>query len=154
MKRSVWKLVLYSFVPVIVVAVLGSIFVALGMEWFGALNKPMQWIPDYIIPIVWTVIYLLTVTVLFLWQRYGCVPKDIVVLFILNGVLNVLWCLMFFTLQLTLLGLIVIVLNLIFGYYLLLKIRGENLLYFALMFVYPVWLSIATCLNLAIWILN
>ncbi len=154
MKRSVLKSVLYSFVPVIVVAVLGSVFVGFGMDWFGVLSKPTQWIPDFIIPIVWTVIYLLTATVLFLWHRHGCVPKDIVVLFILNGVLNVLWCLIFFTLQLTLLGLIAIVLNLIFGYYLILKIRGENLLYFSLMFAYPVWLSIATCLNLAVWILN
>lgn len=154
MKNSFWKSVLYSFVPVIIVAGLGSLFVALGTEWFGGVVKPSQWIPDFIIPIVWTVIYLLTAIVLFLWQRNGCIPKSVVILFVLNGVLNVLWCLLSFTLNLTFVGLIAIVLNLIWGYYLILKIRKENLFYFSLMFVYPVWLSIATCLNLAIWILN
>lgn len=154
MKRSVWKSILYSFVPVIVVAVLGSVFVSLGMEWFGKLIKPSQWIPDFIIPIVWTVIYLLTATVLFLWQRNGKVQTKIWILFAINGVLNVLWCLLFFALNLTFVGLIFIVLNLIFGYYLILEIKKHNLLYFSLMFIYPVWLSIATCLNIAVWILN
>ncbi len=154
MKRSVLKSILFSFVPVLIVAVLGSVFVGLGMSWFGGLIKPSQWIPNVIIPIVWTVIYLLTATTLFLWQRNGKVPLAIWILFGINGVLNVLWCLLFFTLHLTFVGLIAIVLNLIFGYYLLLKIRKENLFYFSLMFIYPVWLSIATCLNIAIWILN
>lgn len=154
MKRSVLKSILFSFVPVVIVAVLGSVFVGLGMSWFGELTKPSQWIPNAIIPIVWTVIYLLSATTLFLWQRNGKVPSKIWILFAINGLFNVLWCLLFFTLRLTFVGLIAIVLNLIFGYCLLLKIRKENVFYFSLMFIYPVWLSIATCLNLAIWILN
>lgn len=154
MKRSVLKSVLFSFLPVVIVALLGSVFVGLGMEWFSELIKPSRWIPNIVIPIVWTIIYLLSATVLFLWQRNGKIPTEVWVLYVINGVLNILWCLLFFALNLTLVGLIVIILNLIFGYYLLLKIRGENLFYYMLSFIYPVWLSVATCLNIAIWILN
>lgn len=154
MKRSVLKSILYSFVPVVIVAILGSVFVGLGMTWFGGLVKPTQWIPNFIIPIVWTVIYLLSAITLFLWQRNGNVPKNIIILFVLNGVLNVLWCLLFFALNFTFVGLIAIISNLIFGYYLIFKIKNENPFYFALVFVYPVWLSVATCLNIALWILN
>ncbi len=154
MKRNLIYSVLVSFVPVIIVAVLGSIFVNIGMPWFGSLIKPSQWIPNIVIPIVWTVIYLLTSIVIFLWVRNGKMPKNIVVLFVINGILNVLWCLLFFTLKLTFIGQVAIILNLIFSYYLLLEIKKENGLYYYMLIIYPIWLSIATVLNLAVWILN
>lgn len=136
------------------VAVLGSIFVNLGMPWFESLIKPSQWIPNVIIPIVWTVIYLLASIVIFLWVRNGKMPKNIAILFIINGVLNIIWCLLFFTLNLTFVGNVAIIINLVFGYYLLLEIKKENGLYFYMLAIYPIWLSIATTLNTAVWILN
>ena len=154
MKRNLLQSILVSFVPVIIVAVLGSIFVNIGMPWFESLIKPSQWIPNIVIPIVWTLIYLLASIVIFLWVRNGKMPKDIVILFIINGVLNILWCLLFFTLRLTFVGQIAIILNLIFSFYLLLEIKKESGLYYYMLTLYPIWLSIATTLNLAIWILN
>ena len=47
-----------SIAAVILVAVLGSIFVNIGMDWFDTLIKPNEWVPNIVIPIVWTVIYL------------------------------------------------------------------------------------------------
>ena len=46
-------------VSVLLVAGLGSLFVNLGMDWFNGLNKPNQFPPNFIIPIVWTVIYVI-----------------------------------------------------------------------------------------------
>lgn len=43
---------------VILVAVLGSIFVNLGMDWFDTLIKPSEWVPNIVIPIIWTIIYI------------------------------------------------------------------------------------------------
>lgn len=45
---------------VIAVAVTGSIFTYIGQQWYGTLDKPSQWPPNYLFPIVWSVIYLLT----------------------------------------------------------------------------------------------
>ena len=42
-----------STILIILVAVLGSVFVNLGMEWFNSLTTPSQWLPNFIIPIVW-----------------------------------------------------------------------------------------------------
>ena len=36
---------------VVLVALLGSIFVEMGMDWFDGLNKPTEWIPNIVIPI-------------------------------------------------------------------------------------------------------
>ena len=50
--------IILVIVSILVVAVLGSIFVNIGIDWFNSLNKPSQWIPNIVIPIVWTIIYL------------------------------------------------------------------------------------------------
>ncbi len=153
MKNSLVKKFFQSFGPIILVAVLGSVFVFLGMERFSVLVKPGQWINNIIIPIVWTVIYSIASIVLFIWSEKG-IPKNVAALFIINGVLNVLWCLLFFTLQLTFVGLIAIILNLIAGVLLLAEIKSCEGKYFYALLIYPIWLSIATALNAALWILN
>lgn len=143
-----------SAVFVVAVAVLGSVFTQLGMEWFEGLKKPGQWIPSFVIPIVWSVIYLSFIAVLILWQRKKPLTRENTALLIINGVLNVLWCLVFFTLKSLFLGNVVIVINALFSIRLLFEISKENALYGLWLSIYPIWLCVATTLNLAVWILN
>ena len=154
MERSQTKKIIISFAVIISVAVLGSVFVNLGMEWFNSLRKPTQWVPNIVIPIVWTIIYSAFAVINFFWIKDDGIPKSTVVLMIVNAVLNVLWCLTFFTLNLLLIGNIVILLNLIAGFVLIVNILKSKKLYSYILSIYPIWLSIATTLNLALWILN
>ena len=139
---------------IVLVAVLGSVFVALGQDWYATLLKPSEWVPSFVFGIVWTIIYVSTAIALFVWQKHSKVPKHIYVLLIINGILNVVWCLVFFTLNQLLLGAIIILLNLIFAFWLVIKIYKNNWFYALLLAIYPVWISIATTLNLATWFLN
>ncbi|MBR4745401.1 MAG: tryptophan-rich sensory protein [Clostridia bacterium] len=145
---------LYIIIPIVIVAGLGSVFVRLGMPWYESLAKTSEWVPNILIPIVWTIVYLAFGVVLIIWQNKGTIPTQTIVLLVLNGILNVLWCLLFFTLKLTLIGNIAILINLIAGYLLLVDIYHNKKLYAYILCIYPVWLSIATTLNLAMWILN
>jgi tryptophan-rich sensory protein len=154
MEKNNIKKIIITILSILAVAVLGSIFVNLGMEWFNSLSKPSQWIPNVLIPIVWTCIYIIYTIILSLWITKSRLPLSIIVLLIINGVLNILWCLVFFTLKLTLIGNVVIIINLIMAYYLVLEIKKYNKIYFYFSALYPVWVSIATTLNLALWILN
>lgn len=152
-KKNSTKIII-TIISILIVAILGSIFVNLGMDWFDTLITPSQWIPNIVIPIVWSIIYLTFGIVLSIWiVRFG-IPKYVVVLLIINGILNILWCLTFFTLHLTLLGNIVIVLNLIAGFSLFFAIYKTQKIYAFITMIYPIWLSIATSLNTALWILN
>jgi len=153
MKNNVLRII-SVIAPIVVVAVLGSIFVNLGMDWFNALNKPSQWIPNWVIPVVWTIIYLTFAVVLLIWSNREEIPTSTKILLIVNGILNILWCLVFFTLNLTFIGNIVIILNLIAGIVLWINIYIQKQTYSYLLAIYPIWLSIATTLNLAMWILN
>ena len=152
-KNEIVKIII-AIVSILVVAVLGSIFVNIGMEWFNSLDRPSQWILNIVIPIVWTVIYLTFAIVLSIWISRSEIPLSVVILLMVNGVLNVLWCLTFFTLQLTFLGNIVIVINLIMAYILAFEIKKYSKAYFFATAIYPIWISLATTLNTALWILN
>ncbi|MFQ6724341.1 MAG: TspO/MBR family protein [Clostridia bacterium] len=139
---------------VILVAVLGTIFVNMGMDWFDSLIKPNEWVPNIVIPIVWTVIYIAFAIYLYFAIKNDRLDKELIILLIVNGALNVAWCLLFFTLHSLLWGLIAIILNLIAGSVLLILMHKRDMFFSYFLTIYPLWLSIATCLNLACWILN
>lgn len=139
---------------VLLVALLGWVFVDMGMDWFNGLNKPSEWIPNSVIPIVWTIIYSVFILYIIHLVRKEKDNKRIIILLIVNGILNVLWCLIYFALNSLLGGQIVIILNLIASVLLLREICKTSELYSYILTVYPIWLSFATCLNLAVWILN
>lgn len=153
LKNKTFQIIL-SFVTIALVAGLGSVFVSIGMPWFNLLQKPTQWIPNVVIPIVWTIVYGLFAVVNFFWIKNSFISKTTTILMFVNAFLNLLWCLVFFAFKLTFLGNIVIILNLIAGILLLVSIYKENKTYAYVLSLYPIWLSIATTLNLALWILN
>jgi len=148
------KNVIITIVSILAVAGLGTLFTQFGMGWFDGLSKPREWIPSFVIPIVWTVIYLLFVYVLLKWQSRKPLSKENIILLAINGVLNILWCLVFFTLNQLLLGNVIIIINALFAVRLYLEICKEDAMNGLLISLYPVWLCIATTLNLAVWILN
>ena len=153
LKNKTFQIIL-SFVTIALVAGLGSVFVSIGMPWFNLLQKPTQWIPNVVIPIVWTIVYGLFAVVNFFWIKNSFISKITTILMFVNAFLNLLWCLVFFAFKLTFLGNIVIILNLIAGILLLVSIYKENKTYAYVLSLYPIWLSIATTLNLTLWILN
>lgn len=148
------KNIIITIVGIVLVAVLGTIFAQIGMGWFEGLIKPREWIPSFIIPIVWTVIYLLFAYVLIKWQSRKPLTKENIILLVINGVLNILWCLVFFTLNQLFLGNVVIIFNALFGLRLYFEICKEDAMNGLIISVYPIWLCIATTLNIALWILN
>ncbi|MBQ3047389.1 MAG: tryptophan-rich sensory protein [Clostridia bacterium] len=156
MKTNKQKIISYVVIiaSILLVAVLGSVFVNLGMDWFSSLETPSKFVPSFIIPIVWTVIYVIFAIVLCNWVSKENLLKRTLILLIINGILNVLWCLLFFTFNQTLWGLIAILLLLISAWLLVVDIYMQKPIYSLITIIYPVWVSIATTLNLALWILN
>ena len=100
------------------------------------------------------VIYLTFAVILFLWIKKENLPRKVIWLLILNGVFNVLWCLVFFTLNQLFLGNVILIFNLILAVKLILEVYKTQKLYSAILLIYPAWLCVATSLNVAVWILN
>lgn len=154
MKNQKIKSYILIIVSILIVAGLGTLFVNLGMDWYATLKRPSEFVPDFIIPIVWSIIYVVFAIALCLWVSKEKLPKKVIVYLIISGILNVLWCLIFFTLNQTLWGLITIIFLLIFAYLLVVEIGKYSNLYYYMTVIYPLWASIATTLNLSLWILN
>ncbi len=139
---------------VVLVAAMGSVFVGLGIKWFGGLNVPSQFVPSWVIPIIWTIIYILAGVILVGLIKSDKLSKNLRILFVVNGILNVLWCLTFFALKQTQLGNIVIVINAYFACYLVYALSKTNKVYAAMFTIHPIWVCIASTLNTCLWILN
>ncbi len=139
---------------IILVAVLGSVFVYLGMDYYVLVTKPTMWVPNIVFPIMWTIIYFIVGVVSFLAIKNKTINKNTTILLVLNGIFNVLWCLVFFTLNQPLAGLVFIVINLVLAYALFINFLNINKYYGLALIIYPLWISVATTLNVAIWILN
>lgn len=156
MRTTKQKVISYILIilSISIVAGLGSLFVNLGMEWFATLDTPSEFPPNFIIPIVWSIIYVVFAIVLCVWVSKESLPISTIILLIINGIFNILWCLLFFTLNQTLWGVISIVILLILAYLLVINVYKYNKVYSYFIAIYPLWVSIATTLNLALWILN
>lgn len=156
MKNMKSKIISYVIIliSIAVVAGMGSVFVNLGMDWFMMLDKPSQFVPNFLIPIVWTVIYVVFAIVLCLLVYNNGITTKTIILLTISGFLNIIWCLLFFTLNLTFWGVISIILLLISAYLVVLDLLTYNKFYVYFTIIYPLWASIATALNLSLWILN
>jgi translocator protein len=140
----------------IVVLVAGGSLTDLG-PWYQSLKLPTWQPPGPAFGIIWTTIYVLTtVSAILVWRTISNPQKGakLIGLFAINGVLNILWSLLFFKLQrpdwalyqvgffwLSILALIIFI-------WLRHKIAS------ALLAPYIIWVSIASYLNLSIVKLN
>lgn len=138
------------------VAALGATITDLG-PWYQALAKPGWNPPDVVFPMGWTLIYaLITIAGITAWRAAPTAAKAewVIVLFALNGFLNITWSLIFFRLQrpdwafieLILLWLSILVMILYCGRF----SRSAA----ALLVPYLAWVSFAGALNWAVVELN
>ena len=83
--------------------------------------------------------------VLFFWN---CCKSNILILFVMQLSLQVLWCMTFFTMQNALMGLLVILMLDATVFLMLMRLRKRDILSARLLYFYFAWLLFATYLNL------
>jgi len=99
--REFWKPVLVAAAAATFVAVLGGTLTDTG-PWYQNLRKPSWQPPDWLFGPAWTLIFALaTASAVCAWRdAQNRVQRDwVIMLFALNGFLNVLWSTLFFTLR-------------------------------------------------------
>ena len=148
----------YLIIPVLVlaVAVLGSWFTNLGMDWYNASNLPSFAPAGAIIGLVWTIIFILSAIVIIRWWN---AKRDksfhlVTSLLVINGLLNALWCYLFFTLHLvgaSIIEMLVLELTVLALIGLLWKKHRVS----AILFIpYGVWVIFASFLAWSFYLLN
>jgi len=150
----------YIIIPVvaILVAFIGARLTSRSVAtWYRGIRKPSWTPPGNVIGAVWTVLYILAaLSALIVWNLPGgvSVPVPVVVLFILNAVVNVLWSYIFFYLHkmgpaiwvCLLLDLTIILL--------IQFISPISVLAAWLLVPYAAWVTFASYLNYSVWAMN
>lgn len=99
--RDFWKPVLIAAAVAISIGALGGTLTDTG-PWYQNLRKPSWQPPDWLFGPAWTLIFALaTMSAVYAWRNAeNRVQRDmVIVLFALNGTLNVLWSTLFFALR-------------------------------------------------------
>jgi len=123
--------------------------------WYQTLRKPAWNPPNNVFGPVWTFLYILMgISAALVWDSRNNRKKQALVVFLIQFILNLLWTYIFFGRQDILLALadivalwVMIIITIIYFYRI-------NRIAAVLLFPYLLWVSFATVLNYAIYILN
>ena len=143
-----------ALLSVAVVGVVGRLLTDTNSAWFRSLSKPTEFIPAAVFPIMWSVIYLCFAVALFLLLQHKQMDLFTLVTLLLTALFQWLWSLVYFRLHSLLLGLVMLVVLGALAVYLLVHLSKKDKLYVYLLTIYPMWLTVATFLNLSLWAIN
>ena len=129
------------------VAAMGAAFTDTSSEWYQSLIKPALQPPPIVFSIVWSVLYLMLAASLSLVSLMPDAQKKTLALYVLTGVLNVLWTYTFFTLQNPGGAVFVLIITIIAAIALFLDVYRHNKIASYLLIPYMVWLCFALYLN-------
>lgn len=158
MKKVDW-IALFGFIVISQAAgVAGSIFTAPAIPgWYAALAKPELVPPSWVFAPVWTTLFIFMGIAAFIVWRAGFRKRQVRValgVFFVQLLLNMLWSILFFGLQspaLALTEILVLWVAILTTIVVFAKLSRTAAL---LLVPYLLWVSFATYLNFAIWMLN
>jgi benzodiazapine receptor len=100
-RRSIWRPTLVAMAVAVTVATLGGMLTDIG-PWYQNLRKPSWQPPNWAFGPAWTTIFALAVvSAVLAWRNAtdAAAQRQLIVLFVLNACLNVLWSALFFALR-------------------------------------------------------
>jgi len=155
-KKSILPL-LISILIVFSFGFIGSFFTTPSIAtWYAFINKPLFSPPNWIFAPVWTLLYILMgISAFLIWKkRDNLKTKPALIFYGIQLILNALWSIIFFGMHnpgLALLGIIILWLFILIT---LIKFYKINKTAGILFIPYLLWVSFASILNYAIWMLN
>ena len=121
---------------------------------YQELNKPFLSPPGYVFPIVWTVLYTLMGVSLYLVSEESGDKKKSYIIYIVQLILNSLWTLFYFGLDMKLFAFFILIGLIISVIIMILEFRKLNKTAAYLQIPYLIWLIFAGYLNLSTYLLN
>ena len=155
--RDIVKLVI-SLVACQCAGLVGSIFTSPAIPiWYATQEKPPFSPPNWLFAPAWGTLYLLMGVAAFLVWRQGFSKegvKSALAIFLVQLVINALWSAVFFGLKSPIAGVVAIVVLWVAILFTILKFFRLSVAAGSLLIPYILWVSFATALNIAIWMLN
>jgi len=155
--KKIIKLIV-SIVVCQLAGVIGSIFTVSNINtWYIDLSKPLLNPPNWVFGPVWITLYFLMGIALFLVWNKGLdsrFSKNAFILFIVQLVFNSMWSIVFFGLHQLLISVFVIIILWLLIFVNIVQFGKISKPAAYLLMPYILWVSFASYLNIAIYILN
>lgn len=152
-----WLSLIVSIGVSLLAGIIGSFFTFDAIPtWYAFLNKPFFSPPNWIFGPVWTTLYILMgISLYIIWQSKKSTKRtQALILFGVQIVLNAVWSILFFGLQSPLVAFIEIII-LLFAILLTAKYMYSISKVAGYLFIpYICWVTFASILNFAIYLLN
>lgn len=146
------KRIIYSLLPIIGGAIVGLI--TSGYMDYSDMVKPPLSPPEIVFPIVWTILYILMGISYFIATKDNEDNKELDQIYLLQLLVNFMWPIIFFVLEMYFTAFLWIILLLILVIVMIKELLKANKISGYLQIPYLIWLLFATYLNLGITLLN
>lgn len=136
-KNDYKKLILYIAIPLLLGGIVGFITSKESMNYNGIVD-------EWVFPIVWSILYILMGISSYIVRN----NKKLMSIYKVNLVINLLWPIIFFTLNFKVFGFFWILLLILVVGYMMYKFYNKNKISTYLLIPYLLWLIFASILNL------
>ncbi|MBE7091945.1 MAG: tryptophan-rich sensory protein [Clostridiales bacterium] len=153
MKKKLIDSIMISVLATLLTAGIAMLFVDTKSDWYLSLNQPSFQPRGWVFGVVWGILYILYGVTLTLAQ-INTASSKVYGLFLLQSVLNISWCLFYFTLHLLYSGLAIIIAYLVVTYLTARKLYDYSKIGAYLFIPQGIWLIIALILNYSTILLN
>ncbi len=136
-KNDYKKLILYIAIPLLLGGIVGFITSKESMNYNGIVD-------EWVFPIVWSILYILMGISSYIVRN----NKELMSIYKVNWVINLLWPIIFFTLNFKVFGFFWILLLILVVGYMMYKFYNKNKISAYLLIPYLLWLIFASILNL------
>lgn len=151
------KSALRTILPVLITAILGTIFQKFASFDYETINKPYLAPPKIVFPIVWTILYILIAISAYIFDSKSDDREEKIrglIIFYIGLLFNALWPLFYFTLNLKLFAAIWLGMLYVISASNFVAFRKKDKISGYLLIPYLIWLLFALYLNIGTAILN
>ena len=155
-KKSILPLLVFILITLFA-GFIGSLFTTPSIaSWYAFINKPSFSPPNWLFAPVWSLLYILMGIAAFLiWQkRDNLKTKPALMFYGIQLILNTFWSIIFFGMHNPGLAFLEIIILWTFILITLIKFYKINKTSGILFIPYLIWVSFASILNFAVWMLN
>ena len=150
-----WKSLLINIAIPLAIGGIAGLITNNGMEDYNNVVKPALSPPDWLFPVVWTILYaLMGISTYLIYEKDKDINKKAFIVYALQLALNFIWPIFFFGFKAYLFSFIILILLIIFVVTMIACFYKENKTAGFLQIPYLLWLVFAAYLNLSVYLLN
>ena len=154
LKNKFLSFLLFALITYSASLIGGMVTISFKEPWYSLLIKPSFNPPDWIFAPVWTTLYLMMTTAIWLfWHSMGRDMNTIYIYFI-HIIINTTWSVVFFVFHEIFFSFIVLIILIFLIIILILRFKRVNMISYYLMIPYLLWSCFALILNVSLLILN